>query len=61
MALKPVEANNITYVFSLKSAEQLFKILIISSLSNAFLFLKIIFRNLTFNLNFLGLISILLN
>ncbi|MGZ5549996.1 MAG: hypothetical protein ACXWE7_04280, partial [Nitrososphaeraceae archaeon] len=60
VALSPVEANNITYVFNLKS-EQPFKILIISSLSIASLCLNTVFGNLTFSLNFFGLSSISLN
>src|SRR5215207_972611 len=60
VALKPVKANNITYVFSLKS-EQPFNILIISSLSIASLCLNTVFGYLTFSLNFFGFISISLN
>jgi DNA-binding beta-propeller fold protein YncE len=57
VALSPVDANNITYVFNLKS-EHPFKILMISFLSMASLYLNTVFGNLTFSLNFLGLISI---
>jgi hypothetical protein len=59
-ALIPVEAKSITYVFNLIS-EQPFKILTMSFLSIASLFLLISFGNLTFILNFRGLISISLN
>src|SRR6476620_10962437 len=53
----PFVVNSITYVFSLTS-EQLFSISITSFFDIASLFLLTAFGNFTFNLNFLGLISI---
>jgi hypothetical protein len=52
----PVAANNITYVFNL-ILEHAFKISMTSSFDNASLFLLMSRGNFTFNLNFLGLIS----
>jgi hypothetical protein len=53
----PVQARNMTYVLSLM-LEQAFSISMISSFDNASLFRRTDLGNLTFNTNFLGLMSV---